>query len=235
QEFVPLFIDVLDDASLSKSEQTSLDLLSEWNYEDDANNPEPLIFDRWMQKIEEIVYEELHEEIMDLFSARGQTTDMMLREGDASVWIEENGGMEMVLHDSLTEAIHELEQTYGTNQTVWQWGKYHQVQFKHPLSSAGKLVASIFNKEQPIAVDGSDVTPMAARHDGEGLVDHGASWRFVIDLDDMHTGYNTVGPGQSGHILSPWYSNQTEDWVYGDFHETSITSIEGQTLHLHPQ
>lgn len=235
EEFVPLFMDTLADASLSKAERNALDSLAEWNYEDDKDLAQPLIFDRMIQKIEATLYDELPEEVMDLFSGRSQTTDTLLRLGDDSEWIKEQGGLASLIENSLSEAVHELEQTYGRNQSVWQWGKYHQVQFKHPLSSAGKFVASIFNKKQPMAVNGSDVTAMAARHNGEGLVNHGASWRFVIDLDDITTGYHIVGPGQSGHLLSPWYSDQTEDWVNGNFHETVITEPVGQQLILTPQ
>ncbi len=235
EEFAPLFIETLDGSSLTIAEERSLALLSEWNYEDDANLPQPLIFDRWIAKIEKRLYADIHEEMMDLFSSRGQTTDNILRLGHESIWVQDQGGFEQLLHDSLSEAVAELEQTYGANQTVWQWGDFHQVQFRHPLSSAGKFVASIFNTKQPIPVDGSDVTPMAARHNGEGLVNHGASWRFVIDLEDIITGHHTVGPGQSGHLLSPWYSDQTEDWVNGDFHETSIKQQTGQQLMLTPE
>lgn len=235
EEFLPLFIETLEASTLTKAEERSLDLLAEWNYEDDANLPQPLIFDRWIAKMEAILYADIDEEMMDLFSSRGQTTDTILRLGDDSAWVQEEGTLEQLLHESLSEAVVELEQTYGTNQTVWQWGDYHQVQFRHPLSSAGKFVASIFNTKQPLPVDGSDVTPMAARHNGEGLVDHGASWRFVIDLEDITTAYHTVGPGQSGHLLSPCYNDQTEDWVNGDFHETVIQDQTGEQLLLTPE
>lgn len=235
EEFVPLFMETLETSPLTEAEETALDLLAEWNYEDKVNLPQPLIFDRWIEKIEATLYADVHEEVMDLFSSRGQTTDTILRLGDDSAWVQEEGTLEQLLTESLGEAVAELEQTYGTNQTVWQWGDYHQVQFRHPLSSAGKFVASIFNTKQPLPVDGSDVTPMAARHNGEGLVDHGASWRFVIDLEDITTAYHTVGPGQSGHLLSPWYNDQTEDWVNGDFHETVIQDQTGEQLILTPE
>ena len=235
EEFVPLFMETLETSPLTEAEETALDLLAEWNYEDKVNLPQPLIFDRWIEKIEATLYADMHEEVMDLFSSRGQTTDTILRLGDDSAWVQEEGTLEQLLTESLGEAVAELEQTYGTNQTVWQWGDYHQVQFRHPLSSAGKFVASIFNTKQPLPVDGSDVTPMAARHNGEGLVDHGASWRFVIDLEDITTAYHTVGPGQSGHLLSPWYNDQTEDWVNGDFHETVIQDQTGEQLILTPE
>ena len=235
REFVPLIVETLAETELSEAEENTLELLAEWDFIDDKNTSQPLIFDRIIQKLEATLYEELPEDIMELFSGQNQTTDQMLRLGDESVWINEHGDLATLLGKSLTEAVHELEQTYGRNQTVWQWGKYHQVQFKHPLSSAGKFVATIFNKKQPIPVDGSGVTPMAARHEEDGIVNHGASWRFVIDLEDITTGYHTVGPGQSGHIMSPWYSNQTEDWVNGNFHKTSITEQSGKQLILNPR
>lgn len=235
REFVPLIVETLAETELSEAEENTLELLAEWDFIDDKNTSQPLIFDRIIQKLEATLYEELPEDIMELFSGQNQTTDQMLRLGDESVWINEHGDLATLLGKSLTEAVHELEQTYGRNQTVWQWGKYHQVQFKHPLSSAGKFVATIFNKKQPIPVDGSGVTPMATRHEEDGIVNHGASWRFVIDLEDITTGYHTVGPGQSGHIMSPWYSNQTEDWVNGNFHKTSITEQSGKQLILNPR
>ncbi|MDP1417092.1 penicillin acylase family protein [Peribacillus simplex] len=46
-------------------------------------------------------------------------------------------------------------------------------------------------------VGGSSVTVQAAAFLDDGTVNHGGSWRFVIDLADMNQGYHLVGPGQS--------------------------------------
>src|SRR5699024_6262486 len=96
-------------------------------------------------------------------------------------------------------------------------------------------LAYMVNKEDPLPVDGSAFTPMAARHNGEGLVNHGASWRFVIDMAEPTLGYHIVSPGQSGHLKSPWYSDQTEDWVNGDYHQTTVSDYDGKVLHLLPE
>jgi len=231
REFVPYFNEVLQNEPLTEKEKELLALMMEWNFEDHVDLPQPLIFDHWLTAIEEILYKDISEDVMDMFSAHGQTTDELLRMGDRSIWIDENGGLSEILTDALRIAMIELEEDYGSDPTKWQWGDYHQVQFKHPLSSANKYLAYIFNKK-PLPVNGSNVTPMAASYKEEGLVNHGASWRFVIDVENIDLGYHIVGPGQSEHIKSPWYSDQTEDWVNGTYHETSITSYEGHELIL---
>src|SRR5699024_5732619 len=116
----------------------------------------------------------------------------------------------------------------------WEWGDYHQVTFSHPLSEASSILAFFFNPEDAIPVGGSSVTPMAASYDTEtGIVDHGASWRFVIDVKDMAKGYQIVGPGQSGHLKSKRYHDQTEDWVEGNYQVTDLKEKKGKELILY--
>ncbi|WP_052343664.1 penicillin acylase family protein [Bacillus massiliigorillae] len=96
---------------------------------------------------------------------------------------------------------------------------------------------SLYSKD-PIPVGGSKVTVQAAERNVEtGLVNHGASWRFVIDVNDLSKGYHVVGPGQSGHFKSKWYDNQVEDWANGGYHVTNMSekTSKNQTLTLIPQ
>ena len=62
----------------------------------------------------------------------------------------------------------------------------------------------------------------AAGNRENGEVDHGASWRFVVDISDLSSAEHIVGPGQSGHKKSAWYDDQVDDWVEGNYHTTSI-------------
>lgn len=234
KEFVPLFIETLESDSLSAGAKSALTTLSDWNYVDDKDLTAPLLFDQWIVQIEHILYEELSEDVMDLFGSRGQTTDELIRAGNNSIWMDDHGGINSVLKQSLEKTVEDLEETYGSNQDKWKWGDHHQVLFKHPLASANKALAYFFNAGKPLPVNGSAVTAMAARSNEEGIVNHGASWRFVIDLDAISVGHHIVSPGQSGHFRSPWYSDQTEAWVDGTFHETGIIEYEGTELILMP-
>ncbi|WP_425509061.1 penicillin acylase family protein [Virgibacillus doumboii] len=236
REFVPMFLEVLQGADLSQNEGLALDLLGKWEYKDGAELAEPLIFHKWMDEIEEVLYkDEIPKDVMELFGGKGQTTDGILREGNDSVWIQENGGMQEVLLTSFKETISQLEDEYGKDLTAWRWGDYHKVYFEHPLSGINPVLEFFFNNEDPMTVGGSSVTPMAASYDSEtGIVDHGASWRFVIGMDETNKGYHTVGPGQAGHFKSDWYHDQLDDWVNGKYHVTRIKSADGMELTLTP-
>lgn len=234
REFVPYFSDLLENENLSPAAQMALDSLETWDFTDDANEAQPLIFDRWFEKIETVLFEEIDEDVQNLFSGKAQTTDILLRKGNDSIWIQKQGSIEALLLATLEASISELETAYGKAQENWRWGDFHQVQFKHPLSSANKWLAYIFNRVEPLGVDGSAVTPLAARATADGHVNHGASWRFVIDLAEPAVGHHTVGPGQAGHVKSDWYSDQTIDWVEGNFHETSLIEADGYELKLVP-
>ena len=92
------------------------------------------------------------------------------------------------------------------------------------------LALLAFNREKPVPIGGSQVTVQAASYGDNGIVNHGASWRFVIDTKDMSNGYHIVGPGQSGHFRSDWYHDQIDDWVSGTYHTTTLNTegIEGR-------
>lgn len=235
KEFIPLFNQTMDKKALSESAQTALDSLTKWNFDDDVTLPEPLIFDTWITTIETELYEDIPEDVLTLFSGLGQTTDELLRMGDESIWINEQADFATFLTETLNSSITELEKEYGTNQTVWRWGDFHQVEFTHPLAQANFLTEKLFTRHRPVEVGGSGVTVMAARHQENGVVDHGASWRFVIDGEDFTTGHHIVGPGQSGHFRSKWYSDQFTDWTEGIFHETTLKKSTGDTYLIKPQ
>ena len=64
----------------------------------------------------------------------------------------------------------------------------------HPISKSSSMLALLaFNRENPVPIGGSQVTVQAASYGDNGIVNHGASWRFVIDTKDMSNGYHIVG------------------------------------------
>ncbi|MFS0673933.1 penicillin acylase family protein [Ornithinibacillus sp. 179-J 7C1 HS] len=239
REFVPIFQEALASTELGEKEEAALKLLSNWDFVDEVDKPQPLIFEHWLMEIQDMLFEKnIPDSMMGLFEGKGQAVDNLLRKaasGEELIWITETGGLENLLATSLETTVTKLSTEYGNDLSAWEWGDYHKVQFYHPLSSASPLLEFFFNREKPIPVGGSGITPMATSYENEtGEVDHGASWRFVIDMSDIGTGYHIVGPGQAGHFRSEWYHDQIDDWVEGNYHKTRLNEVEGLDLLLVP-
>lgn len=237
REFVPSFLQLIEDNDLSENEEAALEIIASWDYEDDAGEAAPLIFHQWMYEVENVLYSGhsgFPSSMMNMFTARGQTTDKIIRKGivgEESIWLDENGGLEYVLIESLTQAVQKLEVEFGEDFSAWKWGDFHQVEFRHPLSSIHPVLEFFFNRKDPLPIGGSAITPMAAAHNRDtGEVEHGAPWRFVIDLANIETGYHINGPGQSGHFRSDAYHDKINDWVNGMFYETRLNEEEGKVL-----
>lgn len=240
QEFVPIFLKGLEGASLSKVEKQALSQLETWDYEDAPNLAAPLIFHLWMKEIQTALYkDDIPEDISKLFEGRAQVTDELIRKaaaGEEGAWIREAGGLQTLLRTSLNHTVKRLEADYGRKPEKWKWGEYHRLYFAHPMSGTSPILAFFFNREKSVPIGGSNVTVQAASYNQEGIVNHGASWRFVIDTADLTKGYHIVGPGQSGHFRSPWYHSQIGDWSDGTYHVTSLKAKaeKGRKLLLKP-
>jgi penicillin G amidase len=236
KEFVPILLKQLPN-NLSPQQKEVVQVLEKWNYQDNIDMSAPLIFHLWMKNIKATLLEdEIPDEMMQLFGGQKQAVDELLRraaEGNPGPWMISKGGLEAVLDTSLKATISEIKNMYGGKMEDWKWGSYHQVQFAHPLSAV-KPLNYLFNFESSIPVGGSSVTVQAASYNQDGIVNHGGSWRFVIDAADFTKGYHLVGPGQSGHVLSKWYHNQMEDWVSGEYHMTRLLNPKGEKLLLRP-
>ncbi|TFB14076.1 penicillin acylase family protein [Filobacillus milosensis] len=238
RQFTPIFTDILENTQLSSKEQKAIDSLKSWNYVDDADNPQPLIFHRLLKHIEdELFADEIPEEVLSMFKGSGQNLDQLIMkayEGKDVLWFEKNGGLEQVISNAFTKTIDELEEMQGENMSEWAWGDYHQVYFAHPLSNIS-ILDEFFNPIEPVPVGGSNVTVMAASFKDNGITNHGASWRFVIDLENINQAHHIVGPGQAGHYRSKWYDNQIMDWVEGNYHLTKMDVNGGKRLVLKPE
>ncbi|WP_181782250.1 MULTISPECIES: penicillin acylase family protein [Cytobacillus] len=231
EEFIPVFLSEIRKPS-SNLEKEALSALSKWDYNDSKDGAAPLIFNLWMKNISDVLFEdEISAEMRKLFKGQKQAVDELLRnaaKGRESRWIEEKGGLEEVLSRSLSSAVKKAAELQGNNLSEWKWGDYHQLAFSHPLSSV-KPLNFLFNREGQIPVGGSSVTVQAAANKEDGTVNHGGSWRFVVDTQNMNTAYHLVGPGQSGHPLSPWYHDQMSSWAEGNYHKTALN--EERTKH----
>src|SRR5699024_12624479 len=114
--------EALESEDVTAAERPGLGALRSWDFGDKADEAAPLISDAVFDELSGNIYEEIDEYMLDLFIAKDQTTDELLRQGDNAAWIKEHGGLTKVLHKALSSAVKELEDEYGAKQEKWQWG-----------------------------------------------------------------------------------------------------------------
>lgn len=237
REFLPDLLTSLKEKDQDGKYAEVMAMLEKWDMVDAKESGAPLVFHTLMIKLQEVLFkDQMPEDMYGIMYGKFNITDQLLRtaySGEKSIWIEEQGGIDETIYKAFELTIAQLEDQFGNNPSKWQWGDYHQLTFDHTLGSASPILAAYFNAKK-VPIGGSKVTVQAADNDLAGNVDHGASWRFVVDVGDLSSAYHIVGPGQSGHVKSDWYQDQVLDWANGDYHQTFIKQeeIKGKTLQL---
>ena len=224
-EFLPHFIETFKAADTAGEYSQIIASLEAWNYDETIDSGQALVFNFMMEEIKETLFKDaMPEDVYKMMPGKYQIMDNLLRDayaGSEGGWIQQAGGLQTLVFGAFERTVEELTDLYGSNYEKWAWGDYHQLTFDHSISSAHDLIAWYLNpKPQPVG--GSRTTVQAAGNRANGEVDHGASWRFVVDISDLSSAEHIVGPGQSGHKKSAWYHNQVDDWAEGNYHTTSI-------------
>lgn len=240
REFLPYLLTSIKAQDQGGKYKDVIKLLEDWDMVDAKDSGAPLVFHTLMEKLQEVLFkDQMPEDMYELMYGKFNITDQLLRTayaGKKSVWIDEQGGVDATVYKALELTVAQIEDQFGKNVSKWKWGNFHQLTFDHTLGKASPILAAYFNAKK-VPIGGSKVTVQAADNDLAGNVNHGASWRFVVDVGDLSSAYHIVGPGQSGHVKSTWYQDQVMDWANGDYHQTFVSKedIKGKTLRLKAQ
>lgn len=237
REFLPYLLTSIKAQDQNGKYKDVIKLLENWDMVDAKDSGAPLVFHTLMEKLQEVLFkDQMPEDMYELMYGKFNITDQLLRTayaGKNSIWIEEQGGVDATVYKALELTVAQIEDQFGKNVSKWKWGNFHQLTFDHTLGKASPILAAYFNAKK-VPIGGSKVTVQAADNDLAGNVNHGASWRFVVDVGDLSSAYHIVGPGQSEHVKSAWYQDQVMDWANGDYHQTFVRKedIKGKTLRL---
>lgn len=235
KEFLPKFITSIEKLDEEKQYSDIVAALKEWDYNETVDASEPLVFNLMVEHLKDNLFRKsIPDDVYKMMQGKYQAMDNIIRdgyEGKEGAWLTSVGGLDVVVYNSFIDALNRLQTLYPeTEFEDWKWGDYHQLTFDHPLAS-NELLARFVNPAY-VPVGGSRTTVMAAGNPANGLVDHGAAWRFVADLNDLSSAYHINGPGQSGHFKSQWYADQVNAWADGDYTETRIDGTYEQSHEL---
>ncbi len=118
------------------------------------------------------------------------------------------------LTKSLEISLQKLRTEFGQHPIDWMWGRFHTLELEHPLKS-NAIVRAIYDAG-PFPRGGNNTTV----NNGEYSFDKpyhmkvGPSMRMIVDMskDGM---YFSLPGGESGQILSPYYSDLLRNYLDG--------------------
>lgn len=222
EQFLPELLAIIKAQNTDGQYEGVITLLEEWEYYDDKDQGAPLVFHFLMQNMQETLLQDImSNDMYELMPSKGQIVDNMLvaaLNGEPGNRVAEVGGLESLTYTSFEDAVATIQSKFGTSAASWKWGNYNKLSFNHPVAKNNDILASYINPEK-LAVGGSNVTVQTAVGASDGLINHGSSWRFAIDMSEPTSSYQSISLGQSGHFKSKWYDNQMLNWLSGRQHK----------------
>jgi penicillin amidase len=136
-----------------------------------------------------------------------------------SVWFDDPltddkvEGLNDVIVKSFREAVAYLEEEMGGDVEDWKWGDIHTLTMYHAFGKKSKLMGCLMNVgSYPMGGSIATVNPQPYRLNDPWEINHGASMRYIIDLQDMKNSLRVIPVGISGNFMSPHYDDQIDLW-----------------------
>lgn len=131
-----------------------------------------------------------------------------------------------IVQTAFVAAVDELTERMGSSIDSWQWGKLHQIVYKHPLGSK-KPLNLLFNiGPYPAPAEAHFVNRMKSsfgKHDY--IVSSTPSTRRLIDFSNPEMAVSILPSGNSGNFMSPYFDDQVQAFLRGEY-RPMILNIE---------
>ncbi len=197
-------------------------LLAGWDGRMAMDQPQPLIFNAWVQGFERLALQRNH---IPANAAR-PWADMAawLLGPQGAAWC--GGDCGPVLDAALDAALPPLATRLGPDPAQWRWGDVHVAVFADPvLPPLGHRIP------QP----GDDTTIFrGGSRPGSFDAVHGPGYRGVYDLADLDRSLFITAPGQSGYPLSRHAGDLLQRWRDGGGVQLGPDAGDGETAVLLP-
>ena len=198
--------------------------LARWNGDMAADARAPLLMVAWLRALNRRIFaDDLGDAFARFDEINIHALERVLNEGGARDWCDDAATAaletcEAAARAAWADATADLRMRFG-EPDGWTWGAAHPVYGKHqPLGDVFPL-GSLFNVERP-AAGGSHTLNRGKTSfldDDPYRSTHGAGYKAVYDLADLERSLFVVSTGQSGHLLSPQYRGQVNDWAAGRY------------------
>lgn len=209
EESVPLFVKNIKQAALDTTEKRYLDLLQNWNFNNDADSKAATVFERLWYHFDKTVFDD---EFANAPSVIQHPFESSLLEGvlrDSAYKFLDNiqTTQKETLADDVTSAFKnaavELKKAEANNKM--EWAKYKGTHISH-------LTKLVPFSSPDLPIGGGLHCLNAAKSD------HGPSWRMIVSLTPDTDAYGVYPGGQSGNPGSKFYDSFINTWAKGKYY-----------------
>lgn len=196
--------------------------LKVWDYDMTRDSTEPLIFMAWMRESMIGIFEDdLGPVFESWFKARGLVMQRVLTQQTARDWCDDRrtSGAETcadMLAQSLSRALLDLEQRYGSDRSDWKWGLAHVSAGQHTPFSNVPILRDFFQVQVPSPGGPFTVDRGATPIDDAAapfINRSGSSFRGIYDFADLEKSTFMITTGQSGNVFSRHYRDLAAPWA----------------------
>lgn len=203
---LPVFLEKM--AGTSTHHRWALDVLSKWNFRNDAGEVGPTLFDAWWEQWMELCWADNFSNEMR-YPNRSRTLQIML-EKDNSDWFDLPKTKELetgtqLVRMAFNQSMDSLVKKWGAyfqNKDSYVWGNVKATNVEHLAKISGLGSKTLFSGGGKGIVNATSTTV-------------GQSWKMIVALGKVPEGLCIYPGGQSGNPASPYYDNWLEPWRKG--------------------
>ncbi|MCZ4408290.1 penicillin acylase family protein [Cryomorphaceae bacterium 1068] len=135
---------------------------------------------------------------------------------------------EIIFIKSFKKAVMEINEELGSDIATWQWQRVHFIEHPHPFSDISVLKQFFHIGPFPAPGGNETINNASFIFNGNGTytAHYGPAMRIVIDFADIENATSILPTGNSGNVMSPYYSDQAEMYVRGEFRKMKMNKAE---------
>jgi len=214
-EALPTLLSLLDTTQFMQQDQKVYEALKAWDYQYDADQTAPTIYDLWWRILYRAIwndeFEPLEERDILINSPNSSTTVQILRDSSEFTFYNALGDTtkrtrEQLVNYTFNRMVTELNEAYP-EEVDQQWGQSRQTDIRHlsrVLTSFSRLGLETSGTRRVLNATG--------RY-------RGPSWRMIVMMGPEVKGYGVYPGGQSGHPGDADYDGFIDKWMEGNYYE----------------
>ena len=222
----------------------AIDTLLAWNYVLDRDEVAPTVYEFWLNRLIVAAYAP---RIPEAAKASFNQYDIdqviaWMKAPDEAYGRDRRAraqARDRILVSALEEALADIKKRVGPDKAAWKWGDVHTTDFVHPLAFDDQTRALF--RVPPVRRGGDAYTVQAATSVSDTNTKQlsGASFMFVMDVQDWDRSTALSTPGNSAQPGSPHYSDLAALWGEGKyfplaFSRGKVEAVTKNRLVLYP-